>query len=215
MRILLFAALLYWPSTVMAQGENEILLQKAIARIEARVQALPAYKCRLSTVCVLGRNVEKRSYNYYFSRPRLVRMEIIEGKDKGAILVYKQGIVYAKRFPMFFPLRFKPKDRMVTTIRGGQIDQTDLGFILSLLKGEGRRLSWKGKEELNGQTAEVIELRDEKALPTEPRKGLFWVGQDGFILKYELYDNASGLVFRQSHENIQPQAGLNPNLFKL
>ena len=204
-----------WISTAMAQEENGILLQKALARIESRVQTLSAYKCRLSTVCVLGKTVEKRAYNYYFSRLGLVRMEIIEGKDKGAVLVYKQGIVYAKRFPLFFTLRFKPQSRMVTTIRGGQLDQTDLGFILSILKGPGRKLSWQGKEELNGQILEVIELRDEKARPGEPQKGIFWARQDGFILKYELYDNDNNLVFRQGHDNIQLEVSFSPGLFKL
>ena len=191
------------------------MLQKALARIEARTQTLSAYKCRLSTVCVLGKTVEKRVYNYYFSKPGLVRMEIIAGKDKGAVLVYKHGIVYAKRFPLFFTLRFKPQNRRVTTIRGGQVDQTDLGFILSILKAPGRGLSWQGKEELNGQTLEIIELRDEKTKTGEPQKGLFWVRQDGFILKYELYDADNSLVFQQCHDNIQPEISFSPGLFKL
>lgn len=210
--ILLFVC---WTPMANAQGGSEVLLQKAIGRIESRVQTLSAYKCRLSTICVLGKTVEKRTYNYYFLKPGLIRMEIVEGKDKGAVLVYKQGIVYAKRFPLFFTLRFKPQSRMVTTIRGGQVDQTDLGFILSILKEPGRKLSWQGKEELNGQTLEIIELREGKAGPGEPQKGLFWVGQDGFILKYELYDTNNNLVFRQSHDNIQPEAGFSTSLFKL
>ena len=104
---------------------------------------------------------------------------------------------------------------MVTSIRGGQVDQTDLGFILSMLKAPGRGLSWQGKEELNGQTLEVIELRDENAKPGEPQKGIFWVGQDGFILKYELYDNDNNMVFQQCHDNIQLEVSFSPNLFKL
>ena len=68
----------------------------------------------------------------------------------------------------------------------------------------------KGKEELSGQTLEIIELRDEKAKPGEPQKGVFWVGQDGFILKYELYDSDNNLVFLQSHDNIQPEVSLAP-----
>ena len=195
----------FWPE------ERDILLQKVISRIESKAQTLSAYKCRLSTVCVLGKTVEKRTYNYYFSKPGLVRMEIIQGKDKGAVLVYKQGIVYARRFPWFFSLRFKPQSRMVTTIRGGQVDQTDLGFILSILKEPGRKLSWQGKEELSGQTLEIIELRDEKAKPGEPQKGVFRVGQDGFILKYELYDSDNNLIFLQSHDNIQPEVSFSPN----
>lgn len=208
--------LICWmPMAATAAEKKEILLQKTMARIEARAQALSAYKCRLSTVCVLGKTVEKRTYNYYFSKPGLIRMEIVEGKDKGAVLVYKQGIVYAKRFPLFFTLRFKPQSRMVTTIRGGQVDQTDLGFILSLLKNPGYKLSWQGREELSGQTLEIIELRDEKARPGGPQKGLFWVGQDGFILKYELYDSANNFIFLQSHDNIQAEVSFSQNLFKL
>lgn len=210
--VLLFVC---WMPMANAQGGSEVLLQKAIGRIESRVQTLSAYKCRLSTVCVLGKTVEKRIYNYYFLRPGLIRMEIVEGKDKGAVLVYKQGIVYAKRFPWFFALRFKPQSRMVTTIRGGQVDQTDLGFILSILKEPGRKLSWQGKEELNGQTLEIIELSEGKAGPGGPQKGLFWVGQDGFILKYELYDSENNLLFRQSHDNIQLEVSFSPSLFKL
>lgn len=210
--ILLFVC---WTPMANAQGGSEVLLQKAIGRIESRVQTLSAYKCRLSTVCILGKIVEKRTYNYYFLKPGLIRMEIVEGKDKGAVLVYKQGIVYARRFPWFFALRFKPQSRMVTTIRGGQVDQTDLGFILSLLKNPGYKLSWQGKEELSGQTLEIIELRDEKARPGRPQKGLFWVGQDGFILKYELYDADNSLVFQQCHDNIQLGVSFTSALFKL
>lgn len=199
----------------VAGQDQESLAQKTVAKIESKAHSLSAYKCLLSTVCVLGKIVEKRAYNYYFLKPKLIRMEIVQGNNKGTALVYKESVVYAKRFPLFFALRFKPYDRQVTTIRGGQVDQTDLGFILSILKAPGRKLSWQGKEELNGETVEVIELREEKAEAGQPQRGLFWVRLDGFILKYELYDADNNLVFRQRHDNIQPEAHFSPNLFKL
>lgn len=210
---------LSFTNTQQIDAQEEIQAKQILQEVSRAVSLIRNYRCQLSTICRLGDIEEKRIYNYVFQSPKFIRMEIIEGKDRGTILVYRNGFVRARRggFLSFLTLTFKPSDKAVTTIRGGQVDQTDFGFIVSLFKNYANIVLWKKRDKFEGQECDVLELliHDEVA-SAQPRKGYFWISRGTkLVLKYELYDSNELLVFQQIHRQIELNVDLPPNCFNL
>lgn len=193
--------------------------QQILQEVSQQIFSIHSYRCVLSTICRLGNREERRIYNYAFQAPKLIRMDVIAGKDRGATLVYRNGFVRVRRGGLlsFITLTFKPSDRRVTTIRGGQIDQTDFGFIMSLLLDSTKKILWKNKDSFMGEDADVLELLETKTVnPDEPVRGLFWISHNSkLILKYELYDKNNNLLFQQIHKDIQLNIDFPEDYFKL
>lgn len=200
-------------------AQPDIQAQQILEETSRMIASIHSYRCGLSTLCRLGKREERRVYNYGFQDQKLIRMEITAGNDRGATLVYRDGLVRARRGGLlsFITLTFKPSDRTVTTIRGGRVDQTDFGFIISLLLDPAKKVFWKNKDVFFGQEAEVLELLETRAVgPGEPVRGLFWIARDSkLILKYELYDKDNNLLFQQMHKDIQLNLDFSKDYFKL
>lgn len=200
-------------------AQEEIQAKQILQEVSRAVSLIHNYRCQLSTICRLGDIEEKRIYNYAFQSPKFIRMEIIEGEDRGTILVYRNGFVRARRGGSlsFFTLTFKPSDKAVTALRRGQVDQTDFGFIVSLLLDPAKKVFWKNKDIFLDQEADVLELLEIKPVGSgEPVRGFFWIAQDTkLILKYELYGKDNNLLFQQIHKNIQLNINFPKNYFNL
>lgn len=215
--LILKRASLSYPISLPESSAKEIL-QRTIRKIST----IHNYRCKLTSTSILGDISEKQVFNYYFKSPGFRRIEVIEGKDKGSILVYRDGIVRARKRGLFsfITLTFRPEDKRVTTIRRGRIDQTDFQFILSLLLEPERKIFWKKKDIFQDEAVDVLELVDTREANAnsydEPVKGLFWISQESdLILKYELYNKSNNLVFRQINQDIQVNIDIPEDFFKL
>jgi outer membrane lipoprotein-sorting protein len=201
------------------ETEEDIRAREILLEVSRRFSSVHSYRCMLSTICRRDNREERRLYNYSFQVGKLIRMEISAGKDRGATLVYRDGVVRARRSGLlsFITLTFKPSDRTVTTIRGGRVDQTDFGFIIGLMQDPSKKVFWKNKDIFLDQQADVLELLETKAVSVgEPAKGLFWIADDSkLIIKYELYDKENNLLFQQIHKDIQLNVDFPKDYFKL
>lgn len=197
------------PSEPAFSDQRAISVLKAA---EAKLLNIQSYRCKLSTLCILGNEREERTCDYAFRRPKLIRMRILQGPDRGSILVYRDGRVVVRPGGLFGFLRrsFEPGHHRVTTIRGGRVDQTDFWFILELMKTGAYVLQHEGQEIVRDNVVDVLELtRRTASADSDYQKGRFWVERDsGLVVKYELYDKEDKLAFRQIHEEVR----INPNL---
>lgn len=188
---------------------SERNLKYLLDTIEARHNEIKTYRCRIETVCVVGEKREVRSFDFSFKRPKLIRMKIIEGRNKGATLIYREGYVIARPGGIFGFVRktFKPDEPAVTTIRGGRMDQMDFWFIIGLMQQPSPTsvLSYRGQEDFQGRFVDVVELNETgKPSATDYAKAIFWIdSKERLILKYELYDGKDRLAFRQAHSDIE------------
>jgi len=107
--------------------------------IQKMYDGITDYQCRFSEWCTKGSQREERTINYYFKRPRWIRMDIIAGNnwlDIGSAGVYKNdGKVSGRKGGIlgFLPLRVRLSSPLATTLRGSRFDQSDLYATLEKL----------------------------------------------------------------------------------
>ena len=58
---------------------DEIHHKEIIGKIKARYDEIQDYQCRLVEYCTDGSRYEKRTINFYFKKPKLIRMDILKG----------------------------------------------------------------------------------------------------------------------------------------
>lgn len=113
---------------------------EAVDRFEVVARSIRDYQVRLYQWSRSGRRYERRIIDFYFKRPRMMRMDILTGNrpfDDGSVGLYlggdnvvgrKGGILSA------IVLTVNKQDAIATTIRGVAFDQSDLQGILERLR---------------------------------------------------------------------------------
>ena len=86
------------PPQSVLPGADEI-----VNRLCSNYDKLNNFRCELTKFERLGDKTDLRVYKYSFLKPRLIRMDIIKGKNKGCVAVYKDGKVYARNGGIFTP----------------------------------------------------------------------------------------------------------------
>lgn len=160
-------------------------------------------------------------FDYAFKRPRMIRMRVLDGKDRGSVLVYRDGKVRGHRGGLlsWIVLTREPSHPEVVTLRGGRVDQSDLLFIMEVLRNavnEGQ-LRVDGTEQLQGRAHDRLSLlRHVKPLEDGADTGRFWIDPERLVVsQYELYDSEGRLIYRQAHEKLELNVPLPEGAFKL
>jgi outer membrane lipoprotein-sorting protein len=134
--ICVIALLLFFAQFADAQT---LTPEGVIKKFEEAVATIDDYRCKLNEWCFNGSEYEKRSVDFYFLKPRNIRMEIIEGNrpfDPGSIVVFTGGNkIVGKKGGLFsfISATLDKKDPLVTSIRGTRIDEIDFIGILAKL----------------------------------------------------------------------------------
>ena len=119
---------------------QDITAETIITSFEKMYQGLHDYQCRMKACSIQGRNYEKRIINFYFKKPRKIRMDILEGNklfDSGSVGVYSGGEYVSGRkggIISCVPVRVGKKNPMATTIRGLTFDESDMQATLEKLQ---------------------------------------------------------------------------------
>ena len=110
---------------------------EVIAKFSVVVSSITDYQCRIAEWSVNGRRRETRIINFYFKKPRYMRMDIILGNrlgDTGASSVYRpDGTILGRMGWMNFSLKVPVNHWSVTTVRGKSFEQSDLRGMQELL----------------------------------------------------------------------------------
>lgn len=131
---------------VKAQAEGNDA-QWIFEKIHKRYETIRDYQCRIDTFCTDGRNIEHRILNFYFKRPRLIRVDLLWGNkpfDNGSVGVLLDGeTVTGHRGGILslFIMSVPKKSPLATTLRGEAFDEIDMEAVLSRLLfyiGNGR-----------------------------------------------------------------------------
>jgi outer membrane lipoprotein-sorting protein len=213
------SALLVTPSVVVGALLDRV--GQVVEATEQRLVSVSTYRCQLHTLSLLGTLREERVFDYAFQRPHVICMRVIEGKDRGSVLVYRDGKVRGHRggWLSWITLTYEPSHSDVVTIRGGRVDQSDLLFITDVLQRamSERALRLSGLEPLQGRAHYRLDLLHHvNPLEDGANKGRFWIDQERLVVsQYELYDKDGQLIYRQAHEKLQLNVPLPDKDFKL
>jgi outer membrane lipoprotein-sorting protein len=104
--------------------------------IKSRYELIEDYQCRMYEFSIAGSKREERIINYYFKKPKLIRMDILEGSrpfDSGSVGVYTGGDkVTGHRGGIMreIVITVKKNSVLATTVRGESIDQSDMLTVI-------------------------------------------------------------------------------------
>lgn len=148
-------------------------------------------------------------------------MRVLKGPDLGSVLIYRDGKVRGHRGGLlsWIVLRYEPSNPEVRTIRGGRVDQSDLLFIMEVIRN-GMNEGWlriDGVEQLQGKAHYRLSLlRHVDPLEADADTASFWIDSQRFIVsQYELYARDGHLIYRQTHEELDLNIPLSEAVFKL
>lgn len=188
--------------------------ESVVEAMERTLETINAYRCKLYVLSIRDAVQEERVFDYAFHRPKVIRMRILEGKDRGSVLVYRDGKVQGHRggWLAWAVRTYAPSHPEIVTVRGGRADQSDLLFIVEALRHavDHHQLSLEGVEPRDGQACYRLALQGyTEPLDADTRAGRFWIEQERVVIgAYEIYDGTGRLIYQQRHEALE----LNPPL---
>ena len=150
------------------------------------------FQCALDKFERLDDKTDYRTYRYFFMKPRLIRMEIIKGKNRGAVAVFKDGKVKARKGGLLKPFRmtYEPEDETVTSLRGRTILESDWQNIIDKLRTyyKEKKLKLIGMESRNGRQVYLIETKDQEEGVLTKRK--LWIDAATYLpFMTEMYED--------------------------
>ncbi|MCG8569375.1 MAG: hypothetical protein MJB14_04475, partial [Spirochaetes bacterium] len=142
-----------FPKKIKSELSEMFDINKIVIKLFEQYNEINDYQCRVRQWCIHGTKYEKRIMNFYFSRPRNIRVEILRGNrmlDQGTIGIYTGGNKITGK-QMGFVIQVDKKNPLVTTVRGVPFDQTDLEAILNRIqlhaeKSEGKVIKLRRKK---------------------------------------------------------------------
>lgn len=135
--VFLMGALMAVPSffTVnpVATAETTPTPQDLVQMMQHRIDTLRDYQCQLNVTSLKKGNTVVETNNYFFKKPKLIRLEVTSGKDKGAqCVLQKNGKVRAKAGGVLglFTITMEPTDKRLLNDDGSGFTTTDFASVL-------------------------------------------------------------------------------------
>lgn len=199
------------------QTSSSADIDTIINRLCDNYDKLDNFRCVLTKFERLGSKTDLRTYNYFFSKPRLIRMEIIKGRNKGSVAVYNDGKVCARHGGIFKPfvITCKLTDKMVTSLRGGTITESDWQSVADKLKAyrKDNKLELRGIQERTGRSAYLLVIDGLNEDGITARK--LWIDSSTFLpLASEAYESGT-LVNSMDYSDIAVNIKMPAGIFNL
>ena len=190
-----------------------------IANLERRFEAVTDYRCRYRAHTTDGKKTMTVTYRYYFKKPKWIRMEVLDGKYRGAVLCYKPHRVRLRLGGAFlsrFPMSFDPGHPWVRDVRGRRVDESHWGWLIERhAQAQGLfRCRAGGRENINGRAARsyTIESLDYRKTSGIAREDI-WVTDDYIMVKNIFYGPDGAVVHTSDFTEITINGGLDDRLF--
>jgi hypothetical protein len=139
-RLSVAAALLWFLVPPLSSAADPPTPRSVVEAFAAMYASLSDYQCRMDEQCWQGRRFEERTINFYFKKPRLIRMDILRGNrfgDTGSVGVYRgDGRVRGRKGGLlgFLAITVDKHDPQATTVRGLAFDESALQATLEKLR---------------------------------------------------------------------------------
>lgn len=174
-------------------------------RLSAMLAGLRTATWRQSIWQWKGSDEEYVKSDCYWEAPDHVRVEVLEGRGKNSIAIYRDGKVtgYKKGLLSFAKLTFDPRDAQVKALRGQDIRGNGFFDELRLAVQQWR----SGQVVLDGPHA-IVPFTNSEGLPAK-----LWIRTDSlFVERIEAWENGK-LAERQIYEQIRLNPPLDSSLF--
>lgn len=126
----------------VARGQEPQTVEAVIARAEARHESASDYECVADTESRLGEKHEASRVRVWFKKPRLLRLRVVRGDEKGSeIVVDGDGHIRARKDGLLkaFVARVKPDDPRLRTARGTSVLEIEWGAFFRRFRKHAAR----------------------------------------------------------------------------
>lgn len=209
-------ALVLWLSIgvnfLKTKAETVPTPQELLQLITRRFETLKDYQCQLTTTHLKNGQTVTDINNYYFKKPKLIRLEVMNGKDKGSkVVLNKNGKVRARAGGVLgvFTITMEPNDKRLQDDDGSSFATTDLGSTIKDIRAT-----------LAGGTATVtIVERGKRTYQLQidrPGKRDLIVIDAQLQLPIEWYTFSNGRFDSKTEwKNLQMDVGFSDSLFEM
>lgn len=201
------------------QSDNNY--EDILIKMKERFEQIETYQCLFEAFTAKGEKTKVVISRYFFKKPKMVRMEILKGKHKGTVLLYKPHKVrlkLGKGILSLFSFTLEPEDKRLIDLRGHGLHQSDWGWYIDqhipLL--ELTDSTFSGEETVDGRNTLVYMLSSKDPEKTKfITKETLWVDKEEFIpVKYVQYDSEGIIIQSSRHRDIEINIDLKDDLFK-
>lgn len=210
--------LLFIPASAEQNDRN---YKNVLFKMKQRFKEIKTYQCAYEMLTAKGEKIEKVVCRYFFKSPDMVRMELLEGKYKGAVMLYKSQKVRLKLrrgILSLFSLSYRPGHRCVTNLRGYGLHQSYWGWyidrhinMLELTEG-----IFSGEETLSGRDTIKYKLISKNPGKTKGvAQEVLWIDKKELIpLKFVQYNSEGEILMFAWYKDIELNVALNDRIFK-
>ncbi len=193
---------------------------EVLFKMKEHIEKIETYQCIFEAFSSREEETKNVTFRYFFKSPKFVRMEILEGKHKGAILLYKPHKVRVKLkkgILSIFSFSFKPEHKYVTDLRGYGMHQSDWGWYvdqhLKMLEFSEAKFSRKEIVERRNTEVYVIISKEPKKTRSVAKETL-WIDSKEFIpVKYVQQDKSGKIILSALYKDIILNLDLDDKLF--
>ncbi len=169
---------------------------------------------------VYNREREKEEYfifEFYFKKPDNYRFNIIEGKDKGTIIIMKEGRIRMQRTGVLkvIPLTLNPDDPSVLNIKKKRFDEMGLGYVIQMITQ--KPIKFIGEEKISGIPCFVLETGLSKDRTHNFLSQKFYIDKNFIPINMEQYEDYNGvktLTHKRTYKNYKINPVLANNIFE-
>ncbi len=216
--ILVIVFILFVPAWTQQNQDN---YRDILFKMKERFKEIKTYRCIYEMFTTKGEKSEKVVCGYFFKSPKMVRMEIREGKYKGTVMLYRPHKVRLKLgrgILSLFSFRFKPSHKWVTNLRGYGLHQSDWGWyinqhikMLELTTG-----IFSGEEIAAGRDTIKYKLISREPVKTKDvAQEIVWLDKkELFPVKYVQYNREGKILMSALYKDIHLNVKLDNKLFK-
>ncbi len=194
-----------------------------LAAAAAKFEQIQDYRCLYESFASNRKTSETFLYKLYFSKPKLIRLEILSGRSKGTILLYdpdKKRVRFRVGSGLLasLVLNMSPSNRKLVDVNGHGIDHADWGWLLGrhLEQADLFAASCLGEEPVGGRLSRVYELisADPARTSSIAREKIWFDVEMNVITQFQLFDRDNNLFQSSTFTDIVLNPGLSKDLFK-
>jgi outer membrane lipoprotein-sorting protein len=187
------------------------------------------YQCIYDSSSFHDGKTQRLIFNYFFRKPKLIRIEILEGRHPGAVLIYDShrsptqvrvdlgGGVLAVLQQLKGKYYFDLEDRRLMDLRGRSIDQSDWGWLIDrhLETIQSMDSTFEGEEVLLGRKILIYTLVSKDPGKTmSVDKETLWIDKQDLVPVQCIQYDGSGRMLRSTlYREIKINANLGEGLF--
>jgi outer membrane lipoprotein-sorting protein len=218
--VLLLACLAGLAGSPPAPAEDRF--SECLERADRTFRALQSYQCLYEAFSSDGKRSESFLYEYAFRKPKIIRMKVLRGRNRGTILLYDQSrgkvrVRVGSGLLASLRVSLSPSSPKLVDLQGHGIDHSDWGWFIGQHRAQRGLFDSRelGREDVDGRPARVFELISKDTLCTRGigREKVWFDSGRGLFVRYEVFSDRDALIQSGTFSRIVLDPALDPSFF--